>query len=151
MNKPKVYLDNCCYGRPFDDLSQERIRDEAAAKRYIQALVKYGSVELHTSFMSLHEIKEIPFEDNREHILGFVNECSSLHIDNEMENEVIPLAEEIMESGIKRKDATHIACAIIMGSDYFITTDKRVLNYKTDKIKIINPIDFEVYRRERND
>jgi hypothetical protein len=24
----KIYLDNCCYGRPFDDLSQERIKNE---------------------------------------------------------------------------------------------------------------------------
>jgi len=142
MNKPKIYLDNCCYGRPFDNLSQERVRDEASAKRYIQALVKYDSVELHTSFMSLHEMYEIPFDNNREHILGFVNEYSSLHISNARESEVIPLAEEIMQTGIKRKDATHIACAIIAGSDCFITTDKRVLNYKTDKIKIMNPIDF---------
>jgi predicted nucleic acid-binding protein len=47
-----------------------------------------------------------------------------------------------MESDIKKKDATHLACSIIAECDYFITTDKRVLNYKTDKIKIINPITF---------
>ena len=29
----KIYLDNCCCGRPFDDLSQEKINDEATAKR----------------------------------------------------------------------------------------------------------------------
>ena len=25
MAQMKIYLDNCCYNRPFDDLSQERI------------------------------------------------------------------------------------------------------------------------------
>ena len=26
----KIYLDNCCYSRPFDDLSHESIHNEAA-------------------------------------------------------------------------------------------------------------------------
>ena len=39
-------------------------------------------------------------------------------------------------------DASHLACAIISGCDYFITTDKRLLKYKTDEIKVINPVDF---------
>ena len=47
-----------------------------------------------------------------------------------------------MQAGIKKKDSTHLACSIIAGCDYFITTDKRVINYKTDKIKIVNPIKF---------
>jgi hypothetical protein len=28
----KIYLDNCCYNRPFDDLSQEKVKDESTAK-----------------------------------------------------------------------------------------------------------------------
>ena len=52
-----------------------------------------------------------------------------------------------METGIKKKDATHIACSIIAKCDYFISTDRRVINYKTDKIKIVNPIEFaEIWR-----
>ena len=27
-NMINVYLDNCCYDRPFDDLRQEKIRQE---------------------------------------------------------------------------------------------------------------------------
>jgi len=38
MNNPKVYLDNCCYNRPFDDLSRESIRKEADAKLYDRTL-----------------------------------------------------------------------------------------------------------------
>jgi len=52
------------------------------------------------------------------------------------------LADEIIKTGIKKKDATHLACSIIANCDYFITTDKRVLKYVTDRIKIINPINF---------
>jgi len=53
-----------------------------------------------------------------------------------------------MQTGIKIKDATHLACAIFAKCDYFITTDKRVINYKTDKIKVINPIEFVKIWRE---
>ena len=39
-------------------------------------------------------------------------------------------------------DASHIACAIHLGVDYFLTTDKRILNKKIMDIRVMNPIDF---------
>lgn len=39
-------------------------------------------------------------------------------------------------------DSWHVSCALIANADYFLTTDKRLLKYKTDSIKMINPIDF---------
>jgi len=47
-----------------------------------------------------------------------------------------------MVSGIKEKDALHVACAIHASCDYFLTTDDRLLKYKTDKIKFANPVQF---------
>jgi len=47
-----------------------------------------------------------------------------------------------MQTGIEYKDAVHLACSMFAECDYFITTDKRVLNYKTDKIKLANTIEF---------
>jgi len=141
----KVYLDNCCYNRPFDDLSQDKVRDEATAKLFIQSLIKYRSLELHSSFMLLYEISDNPFASNREYISDFVNEYSSGYISTE---EVDPLSKEIMKTGIKQKDSIHLACSMIAGCDYFITTDKRILTYRTDKIKIVNPIDFVKIWRE---
>jgi len=47
-----------------------------------------------------------------------------------------------METGIKQKDATHLACSMIAKCDYFITADRRATNYNTDRIKIVNPITF---------
>jgi len=32
----KVYLDNCCFNRPFDNQNQVRIRIETEAKLFIQ-------------------------------------------------------------------------------------------------------------------
>jgi predicted nucleic acid-binding protein len=148
MRKLRIYLDNCCYGRPFDDLSQEGVKNEAAAKMYIQSLIKYKSVELFSSFMLSYEISENPSEKNREHIFDFVNEYASFHVSEKKKGEVLTVSEEIMKTGIKYKDAVHLACSIVAGCDYFITTDKRVLNYRTDRIKVVNPMDFVKAWRE---
>nr|AGS51630.1 hypothetical protein [uncultured bacterium contig00017] len=56
-----------------------------------------------------------------------------------------------MKTGIKKKDAVHLACSVIAGCDYFITTDKRLTNYKTDNIQIVNPIEFVKIWREQHD
>ena len=34
----RVYLDNCCYNRPFDEQDQLSVRLETEAKLYIQRL-----------------------------------------------------------------------------------------------------------------
>ena len=138
----KIYLDNCCYNRPFDDFGIGKNWLEANAKMFIQSLVKYKSIALYYSFMSQIEIDDSPFEERREYILDFVERNAVGFIGKRRVGEIEMLAEEIMQTGIKKKDATHLACSIIAECDYFISTDKRVLNYKTDKIKIVNPIHF---------
>ena len=47
----RIYLDNCCYNRPYDDQSQIRISLETQAKLYIQDMVKRGQLELVTSYV----------------------------------------------------------------------------------------------------
>jgi predicted nucleic acid-binding protein len=56
-----------------------------------------------------------------------------------------------MATGIKHKDAIHLATAIIAESDYFITTDKRVLKYQSARIKATNPIEFIRIWEAQND
>ena len=43
VNKLKIYLDNCCYNRPFDDFTIGKNGLEAHAKLFIQSLVRYKS------------------------------------------------------------------------------------------------------------
>jgi predicted nucleic acid-binding protein len=47
-----------------------------------------------------------------------------------------------MQIGLRQKDAAHIACAIYLKADYFITTDKRILNKPVVDINIVDPIEF---------
>jgi predicted nucleic acid-binding protein len=52
------------------------------------------------------------------------------------------LAKEFMSRGVKPKDASHLACAVKAGCDYFFTTDDRLLKFKNEEIAIMNPMGF---------
>ena len=41
----RVYLDNCCYNRPFDEQAQLRVRLETEAKMEIQSQMRLGILE----------------------------------------------------------------------------------------------------------
>ena len=144
----KIYLDNCCYGRPFDDLSQDKIQNEVTAKTFIQALIKYKCITLYYSFMTLAELEDHPFADSKAHILDFIENNATAFIGEYHVDTLKKMTDEIMQTGIKIKDATHLACAIFAKCDYFITTDKQVIKHKTDKINIVNPIEFMKIWRE---
>lgn len=51
----RIYLDNCCFNRPFDDQTQVKILLESQAKLYIQQLVLNGDVELVWSYVLKYE------------------------------------------------------------------------------------------------
>ena len=139
----KIYLDNCCYNRPFDNQKDLAIHEETNAKLFIQSLIKYKSLELVYSSISIQEITDSPFEENNDSILRFIEENAKIYVSKERNKTAISLTEEIMQKGIKLKDASHTACAILANCDYLITTDKRLLKYQDSRIKVVNPIEFE--------
>ena len=64
------------------------------------------------------------------------------YIGGEKSEEVIARAEKVMATGVKMKDSCHIVCAEMMKCDYLLSTDKRMLKYKSDSLKLMNPIEF---------
>ena len=74
--------------------------------------------------------------------MQFIEAHSILHVGEEWKKTVESNAQDIIATGVKFKDACHVACAIMAGADYLISTDIRMLKYKTDEIKLINPIEF---------
>ena len=137
----KVYLDNCCYNRPYDDQSQIKVFLETQAKLHIQRLIIEGKIELVYSYMSRYENSQNPFEIRKNTIENFFKNAT-VYVDESRADNVVQKARQIMSTRIKEKDAIHVACAIIAGADYFLTTDMRLLKYKTDEIKLINPTEF---------
>ena len=138
----RIYLDMCCYNRPYDDQSQLKVMMEAQSKLYIQMLVKQGSLELTGSYILDYECGNNPFEMRRNAIEEFVAEHMTHYVGAERAEVLKAKAEEIMGTGVKEMDAYHVASAILARCDYFITTDKRLLKYPTDEVRIVTPITF---------
>lgn len=138
----RIYLDNCCYNRPYDDQSQLRISLEAQAKLQVQDMIRGKEVELASSYILVFENSKNPYELRKRTILRFVKENVDRYVNIDRADEVKTLADEIIVTGIKTADAYHVACAILAESDYFLTTDDRLLNYNADKLKIVDPTQF---------
>ncbi|MXP74349.1 hypothetical protein GN277_02595 [Lachnospiraceae bacterium WCA-9-b2] len=145
----RIYMDNCCYNRPYDDQSQMRIHLETEAKLHIQDMVKKGEVELVASFALTYENGKNRFAHKRKAISQFMEANASYYVGMENDKQVAEIAEAIKLTGVKDMDAFHVACAIFSESDFFITTDDRVLKFQSEKVEIVNPVEF-IRRKEEN-
>lgn len=63
----RIYLDNCCFNRPYDDQSHLKIRLESEAKLGIQEKIRSSEYDLVWSYILDYENKKIRFwnEKNR--------------------------------------------------------------------------------------
>lgn len=138
----RVYLDNCCYNRPYDDQSQLRISLEAQAKLHVQDMIKDGELELAASYMLVYENSRNPFDGRRKTVEQFLSDHTSIYIDDSYREQVGVLAEGIRATGVKPADAIHTACAILSKCDYLLTTDDRLLKYRSEKIRVMDPTEF---------
>ena len=139
MRDLTIYLDNCCYNRPYDNQTQTKVVLETLAKLYIQELVLNKKLKLVWSYILKFENSQNTFEAKREAIAQW--ETVSIQFVNKSA-EVIALAKEVEHTGVHSVDALHIACAVTAKCDYFLTVDNRILKYHDDRIKICSPVDF---------
>jgi len=139
MEKLKLYLDNCCFNRPFDDQSKLLVRLETEAKLYIQEGIKNGTFELLWSYVVDIENDANPYPRRRR----FVSAWKSFAIiDIEESEELLVLMESFEKRGVKPNDALHLASAVVASADYFITTDRGILNKQISEISVMNPEKF---------
>ncbi len=137
----KIYLDNCCFNRPFDDQSQPRILLESEAKLIIQENIRSGVYKLVWSYMLDYENSKNPFLERREQILKWQSYSED---DIDEDEDIIKTAATMRLYGIRKLDALHLACAIQANADFFLTTDDGILKKagEIDNILITDPIDF---------
>ena len=95
-----------------------------------------------SSYVLLYENSKNPNQLCQMMIRGFIKSNIATYIDVDRASEVKAKADPIISTGVKTADAHHVACAILSGSDYFITTDDRLLKYKSDDVKIMDPVEF---------
>ena len=137
----KIYLDNCCFNRPFDDQKQLRIKLETEAKLDIQKRIVQGKIELAWSYILDLENEANPFEQRRLTIGDWkVHACV---ITGET-NEILKAAERFERMGARSKDALHLACAVAMKCEFFLTTDDQLVKKVSDvaEIKVTDPVSF---------
>ena len=136
-----IYLDNCSFNRPFDDQNQIRIRIETEAKLYIQENIVSGRFQLAWSYILEYENNANPFPERKETVDNWKKYAV---VDADANKLIIETAKEIQTFGVKSKDALHVACAIALQCNYFITTDlyliKKLSNF--ENIIVLNPVDF---------
>ena len=139
MAKTRVYLDNCCLNRPFDDPLTPLIPLEAEAKIYIQRQIRAGEIELAWSFILDHECAANPYRERKKAIESWKHRAvADIGPDEDVYHRTI----SITACGIPHTDALHIACAIKARCRYFLTTDKQVLKKKVEGISLLNPLEY---------
>ena len=94
----RIYLDNCCFNRPFDDQKQLRIKLETEAKLDIQERIFQKEIELTWSYILDFENEENPFDHRRIAIRGWKNHAS---VDTDETKEIVEWAERFHHMEIK--------------------------------------------------
>lgn len=137
----RVYLDNCCFNRPFDDQSQLRIRLETEAKLAVQDLIRSRKLELAWSYMLDFENSQNPYPHRLEAI-GMWREIAAVQVVETPH--VLHMARTFAASGLRAKDSIHLASAIEAQCSHLLTTDDQFLRnaVHADGIIICTPITF---------
>lgn len=137
----RVYLDNCCFNRPFDNQDHIRIRLETDAKLFVQELCRNHELDLVWSYILEYENGQNPFDERRSAIEHWRLIAKD---DIDSSAEVKEIARQVGVLGIKSKDALHVACAVVGFCEYFLTTDDLILKKLKEYslIKVITPIQF---------
>ena len=141
----RVYLDNCCFNRPYDNQSHLKIELETKAKLKVQEMIVDGELAFVASYILEQENDDNPYLERKIAIEDFFKYAI---VDIDASQEIIEIAKQATETGLKTKDSLHVACAIVANCDYLLTTDKRFLKYKDDRIQVMNPMQFLIEMEE---
>ena len=71
--KYSIYLDLCCFNRPYDDQTSRRVYLETEAKLFIQEQIKAGNYTLTWSYILDFENSANPDDEVKNQILGWKN------------------------------------------------------------------------------
>ena len=135
----KLYLDVCCWNRPFDDPSQNRVRLEAEAVLSILEMAQADEVEIVGSDIIGDELSEMPDRERREKVELLLALASTRMV---LTPAIEDRAAELQKQNISPFDALHLAAAESARSDYFLTTDDNLLRKAKRvalKVKVENP------------
>jgi hypothetical protein len=119
-----VYLDICCFKRPFDDASQPRVRREAEAVAAVLEAAGKGRLRLVRSPAHDVENDRNPREDRR---LATSLWLQAAVVEVVSSPQAATRARELASLGFGPLDALHLAFAEVSDARWFATTDDALL------------------------
>lgn len=146
----RVYLDNCCYNRPFDDQSQIKVRVETMSKLAVQFMMASRRIEYAWSSTLDFELSRNPVPKRRAAISRWrVGSVAYVKADDGVSRRAL----ELEDYGFKAKDALHVASAEQAKCDWFLTTDNGILKRASaaKNMRIANPTQFILEAPYAND
>lgn len=138
-----IYLDNCCYNRPFDDQTQERIHLESEVVLSVLKMGQMKQVVITGSDILELEMNRMKDENKKRKVLDLYR-VAGMHIP--YTERIKKRSVEIMSfSKIRALDSLHIASAEQANADVFLTTDDK-LEKMAEKLelgtRVVNPLRF---------
>lgn len=121
---PVAYLDICCFKRPFDDATVDRVRTEAEAVARILDAVAAGTLQIVRSPAHDFENERNPREDRRLATRLWLDAATTAVAAGAV---AVPRARELAALGFGPLDALHLAFAEQSAARWFVTTDDRLL------------------------
>ena len=101
----RIYLDNCCYNRLFDDKTQERVQIESDALKAI--LINKKDIIVGSLFLKF-EISKINDIGKRLNVMALYTQVIDETVS--IDSKIIDMAKEIVDkSSIHELDALHLA------------------------------------------
>jgi len=121
----KIYLDVCCFNRPFDNQTQERIRLEAEAILLILKRFELGEWQWISSETMDFEIAQTPSVERKNRVNSLMASIFPHFV--LLDTNLIKRGEALENKGFGTYDALHVACAEHGQADVFLTTDDKLL------------------------
>jgi predicted nucleic acid-binding protein len=143
-HKLKIYLDNCCYNRPYDDLLIERNRLESEAVMSIIKLAQGGFLDIIGSEaieFEMENLSNLEKLDNVRELYGITGKRV------EYDDGIFVRAMEIRKRNkyIRPLDSLHLASAEKAEADLLLTTDDKFMNNAQLlelTVRVTNPLLF---------
>lgn len=138
-----IYLDNCCYNRPFDDQTQERIHLESEVILTILQRGQTGVYKIVGSSILDLEMERMHDEIKKQKVKELYKTANKYVYYTE---KIKKRSKELMRiSKIHTFDSLHIASAEDAKADVLLTTDDKLEKMAERlelKVRVMNPLKF---------
>ena len=137
----KLYIDLCCWNRPFDDAAQARIRAEAAALEVVLERIRQNLDQLAWSSYLDAELFANPHAKRRQ----WIESQKTLAAVTVTHSPVLETrGQALVQAELSALDALHLAAAE-ESAEYLLTVDDRFLRQarkQTLHLRVCNPVDY---------